>query len=256
MLDDVTQYAKAHPYQVGVLALLAGTALYLVMAGGQAEPTAQTVNAPGQSESLQMAAMQMGNQLQLAQVQAGAAGRVIEGQVEIESMRLSAQTFLGRLALEAQTLIQGFARDVSLRQLDSQQSVAIHNINAQERMTTEAIRAGTTNTEIQANTGIRLSEIAAGSLEAITNLLTRERTTTTVVPMTEAQSAQTYLAENPDVAYIYNTAHDEWANPNSEFYNLALAGFTPQQFAQYHYTQHGSVEGRAWRTTQQITQTT
>jgi hypothetical protein len=235
MFEDVTRYAKAHPYQVGGLVLLSGVALYLLL-GSDGGATDVVAVQSGQSESLQLAAMQMGNQLQLAQVQAGSARNVIAGQVEIEAMKFETQSFLGQLALAAQTAIAQMTTGVQLRNIEGQERIQLSNISAARDTSIHALNMGVRNTEIQSATAISLSEISAGTIETVVDAL--RPGPAAPPPLTMLEAAGAYLAANPDVANEYNS--------NRDFYRTIPEKDTALEFAYQHYIEYGAIEGRAW----------
>jgi hypothetical protein len=249
MLEGVTSYARAHPYQTGALVLMGATAIYLIMSSGSGGGT--TVAPSAQSESLQMAALEMGNRVQLAQIQAGSAASVIHGQVEIAGLKAQSETFLGELALNAQVAIQQMLANVNLRNIAGQEAVSLAQINASSYALTQQYSNSTEQARIAASAAESTARINAETTSHIVDQLTQPRTTTTTRNLSLAESITKYLGANPDVAaFFYNhpeSSNADFANPNID---------TLSEYALYHYTHFGIAEGRRWETTETVTTTT
>lgn len=169
---EATGYVKAHPYQVGLLALMAGTALYLVAGGGSSSATTVAAGSAAPSESFQLQSMQLGNALQIAQAQAATASRAIAGQVDIAGIQSQTQSYLGKLTTDAAVAIQTLLSGVQAKNIDAAEAVQIANINATSLTQNNAINAGVTQAQIAANTTTTVAQISADTTTHIVDRLT------------------------------------------------------------------------------------
>lgn len=237
----IFDYAKSHPWTVGVL-VVGGGLTFILLSGwfkggsGSSTVVATTPSGPSEEAQLQLASIQAQAGVQSQAIQADLAKSDNENDVAKFIAGIQAQ--LGLAQVQSQTGVQMASIAASTQQFTIQNQTALDAAQLQYGYQTHVDDNATAlaGKQIDANNTINTG---------LLNLLTQSNTPAPAAPvqLTADQRAIQYLQDNPDVS---SSAAGGWLN-SVQVTDLTGDGVIDNlDRAVFHYTNYGAGEGRSF----------